>query len=76
MENRLRNLYALQLVDNNLDEIEELKGDLPSEARTMEEKVARLEQQLANREQEMKSAFAGRDHADSEIINLKERKKA
>ena len=73
MENRLRNLYALQLVDNNLDEIEELKGDLPSEARTMEEKVAGLEQQLANREQEMKSAFAGRDHADSEIINLKEK---
>jgi predicted nucleic acid-binding Zn-ribbon protein len=71
LENRLRNLYALQLVDNNLDEIEELKGDLPSETREIEEKVAGLQQQLTDREQEMKSAFVERDNADSEIINLK-----
>jgi uncharacterized protein len=60
-------------VDNNLDEIEELKGDLPSETREMEEKVAGLHQQLTHREQEMKSAFLERDHADSEVINLKEK---
>lgn len=73
MENRLRNLYALQLIDNNLDEIEELKGDLPSETREMEAKVKELEEQLASLEQEMRTAFAGRDHADSEIINLKQK---
>lgn len=73
MENRLRNLYALQLIDNNLDEIEELKGDLPSETREMEAKVKELEEQLASLEQEMRTAFAGRDNADSEIINLKQK---
>ena len=73
MENRLRNLYALQLIDNSLDEIEELKGDLPSETRATEEKVVELKNQIATLEQEMRTAFAGRDNADSEIINLREK---
>lgn len=71
MENRLRNLYALQLIDNSLDEIEELKGDLPAETREAEDKVASLQNQLATLDHEMKTSFAGRDNADSEIINLK-----
>jgi len=29
LENRLRLLYLLQLVDSNLDELQEMKGDLP-----------------------------------------------
>ena len=73
LENRLRNLYALQLIDNNLDEIEELKGDLPSEAREQEAKVAELLNQLSTLEQEMKNSFTIRDNADSEIINLKKK---
>ncbi len=71
MENRLRNLYTLQLIDNSLDEIEDLKGDLPSETRTMEEKVTDLKNQIAALDQEMKTAFTGRDNADSEIVNLR-----
>ena len=71
MENRLRNLYALQLIDNNLDEIEELKGDLPAETREAEAKVTALKDQLATLDHDMKASFAGRDNADSEIINLK-----
>lgn len=73
MENRLRGLYALQLIDNNLDEIEELKGDLPSETREAEARVAELQDQLKALEHEMKTSFAARDSADSEIINLKQK---
>jgi predicted nucleic acid-binding Zn-ribbon protein len=73
LEKRLRNLYALQLIDNNLDEIEDLKGDLPSETREMEAKVGELQERLAVLEREMKAAFATRDNADSEIINLKKK---
>ena len=73
MENKLRNLYALQLIDNSLDEIEELKGDLPSETKEMEERVTELRNQIATLEQEMRTAFTGRDNADSEIINLREK---
>lgn len=73
LEHRLRNLYALQLIDNNLDEIEELKGDLPAETRTMEAKVAEIQGHLDALEQEMRASFTTRDSADSEIINLKEK---
>lgn len=73
MENKLRTLYTLQLIDKNLDEIEEMKGDLPGEVRGLEEKVNGLKEKLANLEQTMKSSFAQRDNADSEIISLKEK---
>jgi predicted nucleic acid-binding Zn-ribbon protein len=73
LENKLRNLYTLQLIDNNLDEIEELKGDLPSETRELEARVAALEQQLAALEHEMRTSFTARDNADSEIVNLREK---
>ena len=36
MENKLRTLYALQQIDSNLDELEQLKGDLPAETRAFE----------------------------------------
>lgn len=73
MENKLRILYALQLVDNALDELEELKGDLPIEKQGLEENISRLESEKAALEQSMRESFAARDHADSEIITLKER---
>ena len=73
MEHRLRNLYALQLIDNNLDEIEELKGDLPSETRELEAKVDVLQAQLKALEHEMKTSFSSRDDADSAIVNLRKK---
>jgi len=73
LEHRLRNLYTLQLIDNNLDEIEELKGDLPAETREMESKVEEIESRLEALDKDMKTSFEVRDHADSEIINLKEK---
>ncbi len=73
MENRLRNLYALQLIDNNLDEIEELKGDLPAEARELEAKVSEIQEHLDALERDMRASFTMRDNADSEIINLREK---
>ncbi|MEW6511601.1 MAG: C4-type zinc ribbon domain-containing protein [Bacteroidota bacterium] len=73
MENKLRNLYALQQVDTQLDELEELKGDLPAEIKTLEEKHRSVGEQLAGLESVMKTAFAQRDNADGEIISLRER---
>jgi len=73
LENKLRQLYTLQLIDSNLDEIEEMKGDLPGEVRELEEKVEGLNVTLASLEQTMRGAFSQRDNADSEIISLKEK---
>lgn len=73
MENKLRQLYALQLVDSNLDELEELKGDLPAEIRELEEREKGLLDQRAALEQAMRTAFVQRDNADGEILTLREK---
>jgi uncharacterized protein len=73
LENKLRYLYALQLIDSALDELEELKGDLPAQIRALDEKRAAIAAHLAALEETMRAAFAQRDTADSEIITLKER---
>lgn len=73
LENKLRQLFALQLIDNNLDELEELKGDLPHAVRTLEEKLRELKEQLDGFQEEMKNAFSSRENADNEILSLKDR---
>ena len=73
MEAKLRQLYALQQIDSNLDDLEELKGDLPARISDLETQEAALKDQLAALESEMRGAFAQRDNADSEIIALREK---
>lgn len=73
MESRLRNLFALQFIDSRLDEMEELKGDLPGEIKGIEERLHDLATAKATQEQLMKNAFAQHDQADSDIISLKEK---
>ena len=73
MENKLRNLYALQMIDSHLDELEEMKGDLPGEVRNLEGQLAEIQERLASLESEMRSSFVSRDDADSQILGLKEK---
>jgi len=73
LENKLRLLYSLQNVDSQLDELEELKGDLPAEVRELEEQRAALEAQVSQLETAMRSAFSQRDTTDGEIVALRER---
>ena len=73
MEAKLRQLYALQQIDSSLDDLEELKGDLPARIGDLETQEAALKAQLAALESEMRGAFAQRDNADSEIIALREK---
>ena len=73
METKLRQLYSLQQIDSSLDELEELKGDLPGRIRDLEAQEAALKEQLAALETTMRTAFTQRDSADGEIIVLRER---
>ena len=73
LEDKLRYLYTLQQIDNNLDELEEMKGDLPHEVRELEARQAELEKKHGELEAVMRGSFAARDTADSEIIGLKEK---
>jgi len=73
LEHKLRHLYSLQLVDNSLDELEEMKGSLPRQVRELETQRNDLSAAIAATEGAMRGAFAARDGADSEIIGLREK---
>jgi len=73
LEELLRRLYALQQIDTNLDELEELKGDLPAEVQELEAKAEELKNHITALDQTVKGTFAQRDTADSEIIGYKEK---
>jgi predicted nucleic acid-binding Zn-ribbon protein len=47
IDEKLKNLYLLQLIDSELDEIEVLKGELPKEVEDLEDRIAGLETRLA-----------------------------
>lgn len=40
---RLKNLYALQMIDSEIDQIQILKGELPMEVKDLEDEIAGLE---------------------------------
>jgi predicted nucleic acid-binding Zn-ribbon protein len=69
----LRHLYEMQQIDLALDELEEMKGDLPAEIQALEEKHAALSARLASLEESMRTSFAHRDLADSDIIGLRDK---
>ena len=50
VEERLRALYSLQLVDSEIDKIKTLRGELPLEVQDLEDEIAGLETRLGQSE--------------------------
>jgi uncharacterized protein len=75
LEETLRLLYQLQNVDNNLDDVEESKGDLPVTVRTLEEEIAELTQQVAGKQKYIDDQVASRNKADDDIKDFEEKLK-
>ncbi len=73
MENRLRLLFSLQLVDAGLAELEELKGDLPATVKTLQESLGERRTTQSELESLIKQATVSRDETDVEIMTIKER---
>jgi len=73
--NRLRVLYQLQQIDNQLDELEELRGDLPNMVRELEEKIKSFVGDVEAKEKEQKDSIKIRDENEDEIEKLKENQK-
>jgi predicted nucleic acid-binding Zn-ribbon protein len=48
VEDRLRALYSLQMVDSEIDKIKTLRGELPLEVQDLEDDIAGLETRLGN----------------------------
>ncbi len=73
MENRLRLLYGLQRVDSNLDELHELKGDLPHLVEVLEKKLQEKAALNKGLEDTVKGALIRRDEIDLEIVTTKQK---
>ncbi len=73
MENKLRRLYELQQIDSALDELEDMKGDLPGQIRELDGRHTALTSRQTLLEETMRTAFMERDTSDSEIIGLQEK---
>ena len=73
MQDRLKLLYGLQQVDSQLQEVHELKGDLPSIVADLQLKVNGLDQKMKELNASIKQCKIDRDSADVEIIDLQEK---
>lgn len=72
MYNRLKVLYQLQLVDDQLDELEELRGDLPNMVRSLESRINEIKEEIKLKETEQKESVEKRAQNEEEIEKLKE----
>lgn len=65
IEEKLRALYSLQLVDSEIDKIRTLRGELPLEVQDLEDEVAGLETRIGNLKSEvaeMEKAVVGKNN--------------
>ena len=68
-------LYQLQQIDNQLDELEELRGDLPNMVRELEEKIKSFDGDVETKEKEQRDSIKNRAENEDEIEKLKENQK-
>ncbi len=64
VEEKLRALYDLQLIDSRIDKIRNVRGELPLEVEDLEDEIAGLETRIGKMQEEI-------DELDTEIKNKK-----
>lgn len=73
MKDKLVLLYALQIVDSQLQELEEQKGDLPDVVNSLQTDLDNLNQQKNDKQIEFDQLRVTREKSDSEVIDFKEK---
>jgi len=73
--NRLTILYKFQLIDDQLDELEELRGDLPSAVRELEDQINRSKEDISSKEKEQKDSLKKREENEGEVEKQLENQK-
>lgn len=69
IEEKLRALYSLQLVDSEIDKIRTLRGELPLEVQDLEDEVEGLETRIGNLGNEIAELEKASVGKNTEIIN-------
>jgi len=67
VKDQLRALVRLQHIDNRIDQIQKLRGDLPEEIRDLEDEKAGLETRLDNYEEEIQEQKVAKRQAELDI---------
>lgn len=75
MYNRLKILNKLQLIDDQLDELEELRGDLPKAVKELEDQISMFKEDISSKEKEKKDSLKKREVNEEEIEKQKENQK-
>lgn len=75
MLNRLKTLYQLQLIDDQLDVLEELRGDLPNTVKELENRIREMKEDIQNKEIQQKESLEKKQSNESEIERLLENQK-
>lgn len=75
MYNRLKTLYELQILDDQLDVLEELRGDLPNAVNELQSKINGLRTQIEQKELEQKNSRAKTIENEDEVERLKNSQK-
>ncbi len=70
MINRLKILYELQLIDDQLDELEELRGDLPNAVESLEGKINEIKTSVTEKEKQKKESLDKRKENVEEMEKL------
>ena len=53
VEDKLRALYDLQLIDSRIDEIKSVRGELPLEIEDLEDEIAGLDTRISNLDEDV-----------------------
>jgi hypothetical protein len=69
VEERLRALFSLQLVDSEIDKIKTLRGELPLEVQDLEDEIAGLETRLGNLRDEVTNLDKAVAKKNNEIVD-------
>lgn len=75
MVERLKTLFELQNIDDQLDELEELRGDLPNAVEALREKIEGIKADIVDKEKEQKESLKKRKENEEETEKLKENQK-
>ncbi len=65
---QLRSLIRLQHIDNRIDQVKKLRGDLPEEIRDLEDEKAGLETRIEKFKQEQQEVSTGRTSSQRDIV--------
>lgn len=75
MKDRLIALYELQLIDDELDQLESQRGDLPQHVRELEQKISSVKNSVKTKELEKKESEQKRLQNTAEMERLDESQK-